>query len=154
VPPNEANVTNVPCPTDLWGSINHLPCIGTFRIGNMKPSIGLDHITSSRYLDFIERSSQFDTYFNRNNGFQPGIQILNWTENERMTWQVGVFKNNSTIQGWNVGDGQYQANARLTWLPSYQDEGRYMIHLGLGGQVDAPDNGIAILRDRWLLRNG
>jgi phosphate-selective porin OprO and OprP len=154
LPANGGNVTNVPVPTDVWASWNYIPWIGTFRAGNMKPSIGLDHLTSSRYLDFLERSPGFDTYFNRNNGFQPGLQILNWSQNELFTWQLGVFKMNNTIQGWNVGDGEYQVNGRVTWLPWYQDNGRYMMHLGLGMQHDQPDQSTAILRDRWLLRNG
>lgn len=152
---NEAtNVINSPCPTDLWGSINYIPYLGTVRIGNMKPAIMLEHLISSRYLDFLERAAMFDIYFNRNNGFQPGISVLNWTEDERMTWSLGFFKNNNTIMGWNSGDGEYQVDARVTWLPWYEDNGRRMIHLGLGGQWDAPDNHTAILLNRWLLRNG
>ena len=151
---NENNTINTPSPTDLWGGFNFIPWIGTIRIGNMKNPIGLDHIISSRYLDFMERAAYFDTYFNRNNGFEPGIQILNWTKNERVAWHLGVFKNNETIFGWNPGNGEMSANARITALPWFEFNGRYMIHLGLGVQYDAPDNGVAILRDRWLLRNG
>src|SRR5262249_19754657 len=69
-------------------------------------------------------------------------------------WQYGVFKNNGTIEGWKVGNGEYEANARVTYLPWYKENGRYMMHLGMAAQYDAPDNGIAQLRDRWLLRNG
>jgi phosphate-selective porin OprO/OprP len=155
LPPNpNSNVTNVPTPTDLWGGINYIPWIGTVRLGNMKPPIGLDHLISSRFLDFMERASYFDAWFNRTNGFQPGIQMLNWSDDERLTWQVGFFKNNQTIMGWNPGDGEYQFNARGTWLPYYRDDGRYMVHLGLGVQYDQPDANTAILRERWLLRNG
>lgn len=154
LPANEANVINVPAPTDLWGGLNHLPLFGTVRMGNMKPPISLEHLTSSRYLDFIERSPQFDPYFNRNNGFEPGLMMANWTENERLTWAVGVFKNNNSIFGWNVSDGDAQFNARVTALPYFRDEGRCMVHLGFGVQYDAPDNGVAQLRERWLLRNG
>lgn len=153
-PSNEANTINVPAPTDLWGALNHLPLLGTVRMGNMKPPISIEHLTSSRYLDFIERSALFDPYFNRNNGFEPGLMMANWTENERLTWAVGVFKNNNTIFGWNVSDGDAQFNARVTALPYYRDEGRCMVHLGFGAQYDAPDNGVAQLRERWLLRNG
>jgi len=154
LPATENNVIDAVAPTDLWAAINFIPKIGTVRIGNMKPGISLEHLTSSRYLDFIERSINFDPYFNRNNGFQPGIQILNWTENERMSWQVGVFKNNNTVFGWNNGDGEYQLNARVTALPWYEHNGRCMIHLGVGVQYDEPDQSNAILRQRWGLRNG
>jgi phosphate-selective porin OprO/OprP len=155
LPANAAtNVINPVSPTDVWASINYIPWIGTVRMGNQKPPMLLEHLTSSRFLDFLERSPLFDAYFNRNNGYQPGVLILNWSEDERLTWEVGGFKNNNTLFGWNVGDGEYQVNGRLTWLPWYQDEGRCMIHLGIGLQYDEPDNETAILRERWLLRNG
>lgn len=151
---SESNVINTPVPTELWGSINFLPGLGVLRIGNQKNPLGLEHLTSSRFLDFLERAPYFDTYLNRNNGMQPGIQLLNWTADERFTYQFGVFKNNQNIFGWNTGGGEYEVNARATWLPWYRDEGRYMIHLGFGVQYDEPDNHDAILRYRWSLRNG
>jgi phosphate-selective porin OprO/OprP len=102
----------------------------------------------------MERSALFDTYFNRSNGFEPGIELNNWTEDERLTWQLGLFKNEQTIEPFSVGGGQYQLNGRITGLPWYEDDGRYMMHLGLGVQYDEPDHADAILRNRWLLRNG
>lgn len=151
---SESNVINTPVPTELWGSINFLPWLGTFRFGNQKNPIGLEHLISSRFLDFLERAPYFDTYFNRNNGMQPGLQLINWTADERFTYQYGIYKNNQNIFGWNTGPGEYEFNARATWLPWYQYEGRYMMHLGFGVQYDEPDNGDAVLRYRWSLRNG
>ncbi len=151
---SESNVINTPVPTELWASINFLPWLGTIRIGNQKNPLGLEHLISSRFLDFLERAPYFDTYLNRNNGMQPGIELLNWTADERFTYTLGVFKNNQNIFGWNTGGGEYEANARVTWLPWYQYEGRYMMHLGFGVQYDEPDNQDAILRYRWSLRNG
>lgn len=149
--------TNVIAPnsvTEAYVSVNHIPGIGIIRAGNQKPPIELEHLISSRWLDFMERSPIFDTYFNRCNGFSPGIQLLNWSENERLTWQLGFFKNAQTTQPWATGDGGYQVNGRFTCLPLYRDEGRCMIHIGCGVQYDEPDHQTAILRDRWLLRNG
>lgn len=156
LPANAAiNVINLPSLTDAWASVNHLPWIGLVRIGNQKPPILLEHLISSRYLDFMERSPLFDVYLNRTAGFQPGIQVANWTENERLTWQLGLFKNTQTLFPYVVGDGNYQVNGRITVLPWYEAEGRYMMHLGLGVQYDEPlESTGALLRDRWLLRNG
>ncbi len=148
------NVTAVPSVTEAYASVNYLPWIGTVRIGNQKPPILLEHVTSSRFLDFMERSALFDAYFNRSNGFEPGIEVNNWTENERVTWQAAVMKNVQTIQPFGVSGGDYQLNGRITGLPWYEDEGRYMVHLGFGVQYDEPDHQTAILRERWLLRNG
>ena len=150
----ESNVINTPVPTEVWGSINFLPGLGTLRIGNQKNPLGLEHMVSSRFLDFLERAPYFDTYLNRNNGMQPGIQLINWTADERFTYQFGVFKNNQAIFGWNTNGGEMEFNARATWLPWYEDDGRYMVHLGFGAQYDEPDNQDAALRYRWSLRNG
>ena len=78
--PQTGIVLNTPVPTDLWASVNSIPYIGTVRAGNMKPPISLEHLISSRFLDFMERSEQFDAFIEEgNNGFSQGIQILNWT---------------------------------------------------------------------------
>lgn len=156
LPANAAtNVIPIPALADVWASMNYLPIIGTFRVGNMKPPLLLEHLTSSRFLDFLERSPLFDVNYHRNGGYMPGLQILNWTENERLTWQLGVFKNSQTLPPWIVGDGDYQVNGRLTFLPFYENEGRCMMHLGLGMQYDEPEASVgAFLRDRFLLRNG
>src|SRR5262249_50622755 len=75
-------------------------------------------------------------------------------ENERATWQLGFFKSNNTVQGWVVGDGQYNVTGRFTFLPWYEDNGRNMIHLGLGGSYAQPNNNPAPLFDRFQLPNG
>ncbi len=148
-------VANVPVPTDLWVSINHLPGIRTLRVGNMKAPIGLEHLTSSRFLPFLERSFQFDAFLeNGNNGFSPGLQILTWTEDERLSFQLGAFSNARSIFGWNVGNNEWTYAARATWLPYYEDGGRNLLHVGLGAAFDNLDDGNTRFRARSLVRNG
>ncbi len=151
----DANTFGVPAPTDVWAGINYIPVIGGLRIGSLKAPIGLDHLTSSRYLDFLERSHGFDTYYNRNNGFEPGFMIFNYTENQRMSWQVSATKPTNTLFGWTTGGGEWAYTGRITALPWYEDEGRRMIHVGLGARfIDHLDQGRANLNNRWLLREG
>ncbi|MBI2807204.1 MAG: hypothetical protein HYX68_19655 [Planctomycetes bacterium] len=154
-PNSDANTFGVPAPTDVWAGLNYIPIIGGVRIGSLKPAIGLDHLTSSRYLDFLERSIGFDTYYNRNNGFAPGFMIFNYTEDQRIAWQLSATKPTNTLFGWTTGGGEWDYAGRLTGLPWYQDEGRRMVHVGLGAKfTDRLDLGRANLNDRWLLRNG
>jgi phosphate-selective porin OprO/OprP len=154
-PNNDANTFGVPAPTDVWAGINYMPVIGGLRIGNLKPAIGLDHLTSSRYLDFLERSIGFDTYYNRNNGFEPGFMIFNYTADQRLAWQLSATKPTNTLFGWTTGGGEWKYAGRLTGLPWYEDNGRRMVHLGMGAAyIDHLDLGRANLNDRWLLRNG
>jgi phosphate-selective porin OprO and OprP len=154
-PATRADVLNTPVPTDVWAQIRSIPWINTVRVGNQKPPISLEHLTSSRFLPFLERSYAFDAFIGGlDNGFKPGVQAINWTENERMTWAIGVFKNNQSVLGWNVGDGEYDVTGRVTWLPYYEHNGRCLIHLGIGASHRDVDEDTYRLRARTLLRNG
>ncbi len=148
-------VENTPVPTDLWMEITHLPWLGNLRIGNHKPWISFEHLTSSRFLNFLERSYQFDSFIeNGNNGFSPGISIWNYTEDESFAWQVGVFKNTRSIFGWNVGDGEWMGNARVIGTPFYQNEGREFVYIGLGAYAGDTDDDTVRYRSRTMIRNG
>ncbi len=82
------NVIDVPAPTDLWIRTRELPIIGNLQIGNMKPPIGLEHVASSRYLDFMERAYNQDLFWGAfNNGFQPGITAYDNYADEK--WLLG-----------------------------------------------------------------
>ncbi len=42
----------------------------------------------------------------------------------------------------------------MTYTPLYEDEGEYMIHLGIAGSVREPNNEVLRYRSRPSLRNG
>ncbi len=52
--PTETNIDFFPAPTDLWLTFREVPMVGNVRVGNVKEPIGLEHMHSSRYLDFLE----------------------------------------------------------------------------------------------------
>lgn len=154
-PALRTDVFNTPVPTDLWAQVTHIPWINTVRVGNQKPPISLEHLTSSRFLPFLERSFNFDAFVGGlDNGFRPGIQLINWSEDESITWSAGVFKNNQSVNGWNVGDGELDVTGRITWCPIYEDNGRCVLHFGLGASHRDVDENAYRLRARTLLRNG
>lgn len=152
-----SNLFNTPAPAEMWAAINYIPGIGTLRIGNQKPPIGLEHMISSRFLDFMERSIGFDIYYNRNNGYEPGFLVGNHTEDERLTWAFYAGRTSNGPYGFNQGGGAWDYTGRLTWLPYYEANGRYMVHLGLGAKHQVLDRstgvGIANFNGRWPLRN-
>ena len=57
----------IPAPTDVWIGMHEIPFIGNMRIGNVKAPNGLEHTTSSRFLDFMERSLNQDLFVGRFN---------------------------------------------------------------------------------------
>ncbi len=142
-------------PTDLWIQMNQLPVIEHIRVGNQKAPIGFEHLTSSRWLNFMERSFAFDAFIGGlDNGFRPGIQAFGTLADDRISWAGGVFKNNQSVFGFNVGDGEYDVTGRLTALPVYEADGRCLVHVGLGVSHRDLDNDNVRFRARTLLRNG
>jgi phosphate-selective porin OprO/OprP len=156
-PPSEANVIDVPAPTDVWVTLTKLRYLGNMRIGNHKEPIGLEHLTSSRFHDYLERSFLQDAYFGTfNNGFSPGISIFDSMLDERATYALGVFRNTTNVYAYGLGDGELAGTGRLTFLPYYEEEseGRHLLHLGVAASVREPDNEQARIRSRASLRNG
>lgn len=125
----------VPAFTDVFWQIKELPIIGHLRIGNQKEQIGFEHIVSSRFQPFIERSYNQDSFYGGAfNGFTPGIQALNWTEDEMSVWALGLFKLTDNVFAYNANDGDYAVTGRITRLLWYCDDGTGLLHVGLSGR--------------------
>jgi phosphate-selective porin OprO/OprP len=147
---NQINVNNETYPTerdsgpltavtDLWLQIRELPVLGTVRVGNQKDPYGYEHLTSSRWLNFMERSFAQDAFEGPfNNGFLPGIQVLNSNEEGDIGWQVGQFKNTSNPFAFSNSSGGSMTVGRLVYLPVFEDEGRKLLHLGISGRTMEP----------------
>jgi len=149
------NTYNTPVPTDLWIEATQIPWIGNVRVGNLKAPIGFEHYTSSRFLNFMERSNMFDSFIeNGDNGFESGLMAYNWTEDQRATGALSITKTTRNIFGWNVGDGEWGVTNRLTWLPVWEENGRCFVHVGMGSQYRGADDQQFRFRSRTELRNG
>jgi phosphate-selective porin OprO/OprP len=137
--PTERDSGPLTAVTDLWFQIRELPILGIVRIGNQKDPYGYEHLTSSRWLNFMERSFAQDAFEGPfNNGFVPGIQVLNSTEDGTVGWQVGEFKNTSNPFGFSNSTGGSMTVGRLVYLPVFEDEGRKLIHLAVSGRTMEP----------------
>jgi phosphate-selective porin OprO/OprP len=120
---------------DNWGRFPTVPVLRHFRIGNITEPFSLEELTSSRFITFMEVS--LPTY-----AFTPGRDIGIRTDHTlkggRITWSAGLFLNTGSLS--SVGDTKDQISeaagwnltGRLTGLPWYEDEGRRLLHLGLG----------------------
>jgi phosphate-selective porin OprO/OprP len=169
--PTERDTGPLTAVTDLWMQVRELPLLGTLRVGNQKDPYGYEHLTSSRWLNFMERSYSQDAFEGPfNNGFVPGIQMLNSNEEGDLGWQVGEFKNTSNPFGFSNSTGGSMTVGRIVYLPVFEDEGRKLIHLGLSGRTMEPrrqytsfdQNGVPLgdpitavrFRSRGDIRNG
>ena len=137
--PTERDAGPLTAVTDLWLQVREIPILGTVRVGNQKDPYGYEHLTSSRWLNFMERSYAQDAFEGPfNNGFLPGIQILNSNEEGDIGWQVGEFKNTSNPFAFSNSSGGSQTVGRLIYLPVFEDEGRKLVHLGISGRTLEP----------------
>lgn len=154
-PATEGTTDNVPAPTDLWLTFREVPVVGNIRVGNVKEPIGMEHLHSSRYLDFMERSYNQDAFYGPfNNGFTPGILAYDTWADEHGTWATGAFKNTTNAFAYGIGEGEYAWTSRLTYLPWYEEEGRRLAHVGISGSIRDPNNNTQRYRARGSLRNG
>ncbi|MBL9094019.1 MAG: hypothetical protein JNL96_22565 [Planctomycetaceae bacterium] len=145
----------VPAPTDVWVGMHDVPIFGTVRFGNVKPLNALEHTTSSRFLDFMERSLNQDAFVGRfNNGFQPGVVWWNTNEAQTMTWGSWACMNSYNVFAYDAGG--LDTGGRVTWTPWYDEEshGRYMLHLGFSATERRCTNGQQRIRARGSVRNG
>ncbi|WP_168218991.1 OprO/OprP family phosphate-selective porin [Limnoglobus roseus] len=151
--PQRASLATVP--TELNLTFRQLPIIGNLRIGNQKQPISFEHMTSSKYLNFLERSTSFDAFAEGfNNGFVPGIQAFdNFLTDKRAYWALGVFKTTRSIFGFNVGRNEADLTGRLAYLPIYENKGEQLLHVGLGGSYRDLDDDQQRYRSRFSLRS-
>jgi phosphate-selective porin OprO/OprP len=145
-----------PAITDFWITWTQIPCLGNVRVGNQKEPMGMEHMMSYKFTDFMERSYLQDIVFGPfTNGFSPGITAFNWADDELATWALGWYGNSSDVFGYSLGN-DYAMTGRLTCLPYYdeQSDGRYLWHVGASGSLRGPDEGLVRLRTRGNVRSG
>lgn len=148
-------ISNVPAPTDLWFTITKLPVVGNFRMGNMKEPIGFEHLVSSRFLPFLERSFNQDAFTAPfNNGFSPGVMFFDTMFEERGTWWIGVFRNTQNVFAFSTDDDAYAFTGRLTALPIHTREGKHLLHVGVASSYRLLDNQQVAFRARPSVRAG
>lgn len=119
---------------DAYVSMNEIPGIGRFRIGNFFVPFSLEQVTNDTNNIFNERSIPSQGIFAADR--EVGMAIYNCTEDQNLTWSGGMFFDdiNDTIKT-RIDDNQgYRISGRVTWLPYYDEpsHGRYLIHTGIG----------------------
>jgi phosphate-selective porin OprO/OprP len=108
--------------------------IGNLEIGVFGPPMGLDLITSSRDITFMEPAAPFQAI---GPASEVGIQIGHPVFHQRATWALGLFGSaNTSYEFGNSSQNYGNAIGRVTWLaldhraPGDPGAHRYL-HLGL-----------------------
>ena len=130
---------------DIYFERNNIPFLDTLRLGQFKQPMGLENNTSKRFGMFMERPMiANDLHGDR----EAGVMLHGTPKrlDERLYWAAAFMKDindNGGIQtaasttgaaATSTGpkSGDYITLFRLTGLPWYKDEGRELVHLGMG----------------------
>ena len=142
--------------TDFYATFKQVPFFQNVRIGHFKEPIGLEHSTSSNNFYYMERSSGHDA-FEQPFNFVNGIESFNTWCDDRITAAIAfteVGKETITPFAFGAGDGEMAVTGRLTCLPIYEDEGRRLLHLGIGYSIGGTDDNNFATANRPLVRAG
>jgi phosphate-selective porin OprO/OprP len=154
-PEADGNVL-VPAVKDAYYSMNEIPLLGRFRIGNFFVPFSLEQVTNDTNNIFLERSIPTQGIFAADR--EVGMALYNCTPNQRMTWASGVFVD-SINEGTKlrIDDNQgYRLSGRVTGLPYYDEpsNGRYLLHVGAGVLHTKDQDGIIRFRARPQIKEG
>jgi phosphate-selective porin OprO/OprP len=111
-----------------------IPYLGLLKAGNFGQPMSLEDKTSSGATTFMEKALPVLAF---PPGNDIGIMAVNTAWGERMTWAFGVFRVVGSFT--DVGEARNRLTeqlgtslaGRITYLPWYDDEGRFLLHLGL-----------------------
>ena len=109
---------------DNYLGITEIPFFQTVRFGQQKEPFGLERMTSSKYLLFMERSLA-DALAPRHNF---GILTFRTLWKERFRWQAGFFFETDNFAA-SEGDAT-GLTARVTGTPFWNSETGHLLHLG------------------------
>ena len=135
---------------DVYIQINELPLLRHVRVVHFKEPFGLEQLTSSNHITFMERSLADE------GGFVPGrnsgVMAHDTYADEYGTWAIGCFFSEMISEPpvIRTNKGGLALTMRGTYLPLYDEatDGRRLWHLGVGYSYrDTPDD-LARFRQR------
>ncbi len=111
---------------DAYVGLKKIPWVGRLRLGNQKEPFSLEQLTSNGVTTFMERSMA-DTFAQ---AYKLGIQLDDSPLGGRLHWAAGVFADSPSGSADFNNYDDWDAVVRLAGTPWYEDNGRYLLHLG------------------------
>ena len=97
---------------DAYITITKIPGVGNFQVGHFKEPIGMELLTSSKYITMMERGLTDPFTPERN----TGAMLFNNHFNKRMVWALGYFL--PTRQFWDLCWRQISYFRPYCWNPN------------------------------------
>ena len=111
---------------DAYIGLKDAGFLGKLRVGQQFEPMGLETLTSSKYITFAERSFTSSLTPGRNTGILSSHSLAD----DLGTFAFGYFID---VNGYGNGQEDHQGSltARATYLPIYEDGGNQLLHLGI-----------------------
>jgi len=120
---------------DVFVGLKKVPVVGSIRVGHQYEPIGLETVTSSKVITFIERASVTTLFPER----KTGALITRKFKSNDVVLRAGVFTNSSSSG--DVNDPTASITGRLTARPYVSDEGDEYVHVGVAAsRKNAPED--------------
>ena len=124
--------------TDNFLDFTKVPLLGTIRAGIFKQPMGLEELTSFRFLTFMERAPNFLLQPFR----RVGIGFFNASEDRRATWFVSAYRSGNDQFANDISDsGGYAGMGRFTFLPFINEFDDHFLHIGGSVGYSGANNG-------------
>ncbi|HIA47951.1 MAG TPA: porin [Candidatus Hydrogenedentes bacterium] len=111
---------------DVWMSAKNVPYFGTLKVGHFKEPFGLEQLTSSKDISFMERSTA-DTFVPSRN---TGIAFSNSATNKRLAYSAGLFRETGAFGESQSDSGSMNVTGRISGVPLWNEDGDHYLHLG------------------------
>ncbi len=125
---------------DAWIGYNGFEAF-RIKVGQFKQPMGLEELTSSKYITFMERSLPTEAFATSR---RIGLGIYN--HSTHFNWAVSAY---GQAEGDNTEDGGsegYGAGARVAWAP-LNEKGK-LLHLGISGAYEEQNDSELRFRSR------
>jgi phosphate-selective porin OprO and OprP len=141
---------------DAYLTMNEIPLVNRWRIGNFFVPFSLEQVTNDTNNIFLERSIPTQGVFAADR--EVGMAVYGHSEDLSKTWTFGCFIDSiSESLKERVDDNQgARVSGRVTWLPYYDElsNGRYLVHTGLGILYTDDQDDLARFRARPQIHEG
>lgn len=141
---------------DAYLSMNEIPWVGRFRVGNFFVPFGLEQVTNDTQNVFLERSIPTQGIFTADR--EVGVACYNINAAQNLQWSYGAFFD-SVSEGIKekIDDNMgYRLAGRLVYIPYYDEPsgGRYVVHTGIGVMHTEDGDGRTRFRTRPEIHEG
>jgi phosphate-selective porin OprO/OprP len=130
--------------TDAYLELAKIPGVGNARVGFMNEPMGLDQLTSTKFITFLERASCTTFVPARNSG----LMLWNSFAGGKVTVEAGGFRESDTF-GAGAGSGEGGAvTGRITGLLMNADDGKKLLHVAASATMRSPYGDVVRYRER------